>query len=350
MKEVKLSIIVPLYNGKDFVRETVEGLLSIQCQKEILIIDDGSKDGSYEYCKKLWGTNADIKLFSKSNSGIVDTRNFGMEHVSGKYLLFSDHDDVVYPRVIEEAVKRAEEETLDGVIWSTVRLLDDGQCIPCDAVNSDCVVSKAEVLNEFIPAMLTNAKCQKVSYLGHVWAGIYKREIVEKTKIRFKRFVDIEDDYLFVFDFLRAAARLGLMQDVGYAWRFNQKSETYRLKYVSHILEKYEAFYGYLTQGIQGLELSAEIRKICRTYQVQNTLVMTIENSFTCLNKRREDQKKIRDYYRKNRTYFEVDSVFTYEKRRKRIYACLRHGVFPAAAGYVYLDSIYRKIKKHMTL
>lgn len=345
MEEVKLSIIVPLYNGKDFIQETVEGLLNIQCPKEILIIDDGSKDGSYEYCEKMWGTNADIKLFSKRNSGIVDTRNFGMEHASGKYLLFSDHDDVVYPRVIEEAVKRAEAETLDGALWSTVRLLDDGQCIPCDAVRSDCAVSKEEVLNEFIPAMLINTECEKVSYLGHVWAGIYKREIVEKAKIRFKRFVDIEDDYLFVFDFLRAAARLGLMQDVGYAWRFNQKSETYRLKYVVDILEKYEAFYGYLACGIQELKLSTETRKICKAYQIQNTLVMAIENSFTCLNKGKEDQKEIRDYYRKNRTYFEADSVFPYEKRRKRIYTCLRHGVFPAAAGYVYLDSLYRKFK-----
>lgn len=350
MEEIKLSIIVPLYNGKDFIRETVVGLLNIQCQKEILIIDDGSKDGSYEYCKKLWGANADIKLFSKSNSGIVDTRNFGIEHASGKYLLFSDHDDVVYPQVIDEAVKRAETEALDGMIWSTVRLLDDGQCIPCDAVHSDCVVSKEEVLNKFIPAMLINAECERVSYLGHVWGGIYKREIVEKKRICFKRFVDIEDDYLFVFDFLCAAARLGLMQDVGYAWRFNQKSETYRLKYVSHILEKYKAFYDYLTQKIQGLELSAQARKICRTYQIQNTLVMTIENSFTCLNKRKEDQKEIRDYYRENRMYFKAGSVFPYEKRRKRIYACLRCGAFPAAAWYVYLDSIYRKIKKYRAL
>lgn len=346
MEEIKLSIIIPLYNGKQFIKETVDGLLKIKCKKEIIIIDDGSKDGSYDYCQNLWKSNTDVKVFSKKNGGIVDARNFGMKKAKGKYLLFSDHDDVVYPDVVDEAVQNAEEKGLDGIIWSTVRLINNGLYIPCDTVNEDCMVFEDEIENVFIPSMLINSGNKKVSYLGHVWAGIYKRDIIQKNNIFFKKFIDIEDDYLFVFDFLNEASRLMLMHKVGYAWRYNQKSETYRLKYIDHILVRYERFYEYLSQKSENHGISKDVLEKFEVYRVQNTLVMTIENSYTCLNRSKEENVAIRAFYRQNEYYFKKSSVFPYEKRRKRIFACLHYRMFRIATLYVYLDSLYRKLKR----
>ena len=348
MDNIDLSIVVPLYNGKQYIKETVEELLKIECRKEILIIDDGSTDGSYEYCMKLWGDNSDIKLFTKQNSGIVDTRNFGLKNSNGQYLFFSDQDDISYPEVIDAAIKNAEDKCLDGVLWSTVRLLEKNQTVSCDTVYNDEIVTKTEITNSFIPRMLINSANEKVSYLGHVWAGIYRRDIVEKNNINFKRFVDIEDDYLFVFDFLIAANTLGLMHRTGYAWRFNQKSETYRLKYIDNILEKYIKFYRYLSQCVNGYKFSEQGLSKFLTYQIQNTLVMSIENSFTYLNKSKTDKREIKKYYLQNKKYFILNSVFEYEKRRKRIYLCLKHGMFCIAASYVYLDSMYRWLKNQI--
>ena len=346
MDNIDLSIVIPLYNGKQYIKETVDVLLKIECKKEIIIIDDGSTDGGYEYCRKLWGDNSDIKLFSKQNSGIVDTRNFGLKNSSGQYLLFSDQDDVAYPEVIDDAINNARNKRLDGVLWSTVRLLENNQKVPCDTVYNDEIVTKSEIINSLIPSMLINGTNEKVSYLGHVWAGIYRRDIVEKNNINFKRFVDIEDDYLFVFDFLIVANTVGLMHRTGYAWRFNQKSETYRLKYIDNITSKYFEFYNYLKSEVEYLNISSNFLDLFHTYVVQNTVVMSIENSFTYLNHGNSDKQQIKKIFNNNRYLFNRQSVFPYAKRRRRIYWCLNHNVFNLATTYVYIDSLYRKYKK----
>lgn len=347
MDELKLSIIIPLFNGKQFIQKTVEGLLGIKCKKEILIIDDGSNDGSYEYCYGRWKSNPDIKIFSKKNSGIVDTRNFGIEKAKGKYLLFSDHDDVVYPDVVDEAVQKAEEKRLDGMIWSTVRLLDGKRIVPCDIVQENYIAFKDEINNVFIPSMLMNMENKRVSYLGHVWAGIYSRNLIEEKCIRFKRYIDIEDDYLFVFDFLNIASGVGLIDKAGYAWRFNQKSETYRLKYIDNILARYQEFYSYLERSVKDNGISDNLLGHFKEYKIQNTVVMAVENSFTYLNQSKDDKNEIKDFYKRNRSYFKSKSFYNYEKRRKRIYLCLHYGLFGLAGFYIYLDSFYRKIKSN---
>ena len=75
---------------------------------------------------------------------------------------------------------------------------------------------------------------------------------------------------------------------------------------------------------------------------------MSIENSFTYLNKSKTDKREIKKYYLQNKKYFILNSVFEYEKRRKRIYLCLKHGMFCIAASYVYLDSMYRWLKNQI--
>ena len=347
MDEVKLSIIIPLYNGKEFIKETVEEVLKIKSKKEIIIVDDGSTDGSFKYCLDLWSLIPDIKLFTKKNGGIVDTRNYGMQKAHGIYLFFADQDDIVFPDVIDMAIEQAERECLEGVIWSTVRLMDNGQLVPCDTVQKDCIATKDEINDILLPSMLTND--QIVSYTGHVWAGIYKTDIIKANNICFKRFVDIEDDYLFVFDFLNVASSVGFIKKIGYAWRYNQKSETYRQKYIDNIVERYQEFYGYLDKLIEKSDMRDTDRKKYLQYSIQNTVIMSVENSYTCLNHSNVDKKDIKEYYISNKKYFRKESLYEYTKRRKRIYWCLRYNLFWLACTYVYVDSIYRKYK-HCTV
>ena len=345
MENIKLSVIIPLYNGKKYIKETVNSILDIKCSKEIIIIDDGSTEagGGKSYCEKIWKTNGDIKLYSKSNSGIVDTRNFGLSLAKGEYILFSDQDDIVYSQIIDKTIEFMDKNELDGVLWSTVRLLDGGQTIECDTVGEDGIVYREEIINSFIPCVLLPKKNNRVSAFGHVWAGIYKREIVEKAEIRFKRFVDIEDDYLFVFDFLNVAYKIGLIHDVGYAWRYNLNSETFRLKYIDNYLFKCILLTDYLSQEIEKFGYSEEIINRHKQFRIQNNLVMAVENSFTYMNKSKADKNKIKDFYKKNRSYFKSKSICDYKNRRKRIYKCLELGLFDIATYYVYIDSLYRK-------
>lgn len=345
MSEIVLSIIIPMYNGKTYIEETVESLLPIACEKELLIIDDGSSDDSFLFCKDRWKDHPCVQVIRKENGGIVSARNFGLARAKGTYVLFCDHDDIAFPQTIDRAVLLAAQSDADAVIWSTTRYLGEKQFVPCDTVYRDAVVERDTLCSDIIPSMLVNRDNATMSYIGHIWAGLYRTETIKTHEIRFKRFVDIEDDYLFVLDFLSCARKVCFITETGYAWRYNLRSETYKQKYIDRYLQRTADMYRYIDQQIAQIALDSDVKARYRLYQKQDTLVRAIENGYTILNPDRSERKRIRARFRADRTAFRQASVVPYEKRRRRIFNLLQKGHLTLAGMYVYADSVYRKIR-----
>ena len=94
-----LSIVVPSFNAGDFVSQSIESLCSVQGDWfEILLIDDGSTDGSVEVIEREFVSeiqNGRLKIFSIKNSGVSVARNVGIENATGEYITFVDADDMV---------------------------------------------------------------------------------------------------------------------------------------------------------------------------------------------------------------------------------------------------------------
>ena len=98
-----ISIIVPIYNVKEYLEKCVNSILAQKYKNiEILLIDDGSNDGSSELCDKLLKNDKRIKVFHKTNGGLADARNFGIMHSNGNYLCFVDSDDTINEDMINE--------------------------------------------------------------------------------------------------------------------------------------------------------------------------------------------------------------------------------------------------------
>ena len=97
MKEnEKVSVILPVYNGEKYIKETIKSILQSEYRNiEVLIIDDGSTDNSLIYCQQLQQQDDRICIYSKENGGTVSARNYGISKASGKYLCFCDQDDIV---------------------------------------------------------------------------------------------------------------------------------------------------------------------------------------------------------------------------------------------------------------
>lgn len=342
---IELSVIIPMYKGKKYIKNTVESITKINCEKEILIIDDGSPDDSYLYCCEVFKKFQDVIVLKKKNGGIVETRNFGIKHAKGEYILFSDQDDICYAETIEKALLKARDNQADVMLWSTVYLLPDGTLEQRDTVYTSKVFHREDIQTLFIQDMILNVNNRVVSYLGHVWQGLYKRKLIEDNKIQFKKFVDIEDDYLFLFDAICASMCVVTIEDIGYAWRYNRKSETYRLKHIDDLILKYEKLYMYIWLAVSHYSFSKEIEARFWTYVKQETVIRGMENSYTFIAHSKSEKKMLKDYYHENVGSFQIDAVYPYEKKRKRIFVLLKKHMYVFAAGYVYLDSIRRKIK-----
>lgn len=92
MFKYRMSVIVPVYNCEDYLASCLDSLLRQTINKdelEVLLIDDGSKDGSLGICKEYAEKHDIFKVFSLENGGVSATRNFGIEHAQGQYITLS---------------------------------------------------------------------------------------------------------------------------------------------------------------------------------------------------------------------------------------------------------------------
>jgi cellulose synthase/poly-beta-1,6-N-acetylglucosamine synthase-like glycosyltransferase len=113
----KISLIVPAYNEEDIIVETIEKLKKINYPKdklEIIVVDDGSKDRTYEIAKKF--ESEQIKVFTKPNSGKASTLNFGIEKTKNEFVGVMDADTYMEKNALRECMKYFNEEGVAAVV------------------------------------------------------------------------------------------------------------------------------------------------------------------------------------------------------------------------------------------
>ena len=95
-KEELISIIVPVYNVKDYLKKCVDSILKQSYNNiEVILVDDGSTDGSSIICDELKAMDSRVLVIHKENGGLSDARNCGVKEAKGKYVCFVDSDDFV---------------------------------------------------------------------------------------------------------------------------------------------------------------------------------------------------------------------------------------------------------------
>lgn len=100
-KEVKVSVVVPIYNSEKYIERCIKSLLSQEFDSyEIVLVDDGSTDTSSELCESYKKNCDRVKVLHKKNGGMSDARNYGVKYSSGQYITFVDSDDSVVPEYI----------------------------------------------------------------------------------------------------------------------------------------------------------------------------------------------------------------------------------------------------------
>lgn len=126
-----LSIVIPVFNVKDYVEETLDSLVEQTLTDwEAIVVDDGSTDGSGGIVDRYAKTDSRIKVVHQKNSGLGAARNRGTKSARGKYLTFLDSDDIIPPKAYEITVATLEETGSDFAIGGVDRLKDKKRYTP----------------------------------------------------------------------------------------------------------------------------------------------------------------------------------------------------------------------------
>jgi glycosyltransferase involved in cell wall biosynthesis len=119
---VKVSVVIPVYNARRVIRETIDSVLNQTWKDyEIVVIDDGSTDGSAEVIGQFAGR---LRYVVQNNAGVAKARNRGIVESTGEYVAFLDHDDLWHPMKLEKQVRVLEQQPTVGMVVTDVAHID----------------------------------------------------------------------------------------------------------------------------------------------------------------------------------------------------------------------------------
>lgn len=201
-----ISIIIPIYNVEKYLEKCICSVLNQTYQNlEIILVNDGSTDKSREICEKYRKKDARIRLVNKSNGGLSDARNAGMDAASGDYFYFLDSDDFIEPALIETLYQKLTKEQADMVIFNFTKVTETGE-----------LAGKSN----FLPGTYDlTASSSKFDYLLHIyleykngweaWDRIYRADIIRTHNLRYiNNSIIFAEDLCFNFYYLMHANRV----------------------------------------------------------------------------------------------------------------------------------------------
>jgi len=215
-----ISIIIPIYNSENYIKDTLDSIKRQSYQNyEVIIIDDGSTDNSYSICEKFKGSSKNkITLIHTANSGVSKARNLGLKYATGKYICFVDSDDILEENYLKNMLFN------DNYNMSCCNYLDMWKRKRVKKIKT---ISKNTLTREQALALLF----EKNSLGGYLWNKLFLNKVINNNKLRFDEDLFMLEDLLFVTKYLcsiKAEAKIKYTNKALYNYRMRRSSAVWQ--------------------------------------------------------------------------------------------------------------------------
>lgn len=201
---MRYSVIIPVYNAERTLRRCLDSLVRQQFSDyELLIINDGSTDGSDAICREYVNTYSCVRYFAKENGGVSSARNLGLEQAEGEYILFVDSDDYVSQDYFALLSHTLESNAVDLLMFGYRNFggvsteWDTG--VFCEETESGVAKRISFAMRQYL--------------FSSLWSKAFKRQIIERNNIRFSNDLAIGEDQAFIFTYAMYIRSIG---SIGY--------------------------------------------------------------------------------------------------------------------------------------
>ena len=218
-----MSIIIPVYNAEKYIEETIE---SIICQTykswELILVDNMSSDRSMEICRKYEKRYTNVYVYKESKAGCAFARNRGIKEATGEYIIFVDADDYLKgEQIVEKWIYALEKEKADIVVGNYERLWKK-KVLPAASHSSFSKESRESEEFRFQGFFTTGT-------LSYVWGKAYRASFLKENRILFQN-LDYAEDKMFNIECYIKNARYAFINEIGYVYRRNEESISYKYK------------------------------------------------------------------------------------------------------------------------
>ncbi len=236
-----LSIVVPAYNVENYIRECVDSILAQDFTDfELLLVDDGSRDGTGEICDGYAKNDARVHVIHKENGGLVSARKAGLAKARGEYAAYVDGDDWVSAHMFGTLCECAVTQTADIVIADFISAYPEKEAETTQNMRGGRY-SKEELIQEVYPHMLCKGEYFSFGFLPCVWGKIFKRSLLEPIQMQVDEKIKLGEDAACFYPMLLAANSICYLKEQYLCYyRIRQSSMSHSMKklfYADEILK-----------------------------------------------------------------------------------------------------------------
>lgn len=301
---IKVSVVVPVYNAEKYLAKSIESMLSQSLKEiELILVNDGSKDKSLAICEEYAKRDSRIIVINKRNEGACIARNTGISIAKGKYIQLVDADDYIENNMLEEQYNLGEKTNAEVVMCGMkfdVHKKNE-QVVTSEAHYKDMVLNSQEEIKLIFMDLFDNL------LFNYTHNKLYNREFLKKNNLKFIEWLPIDQDTNFNIDVFKVLNKLTISTKSYYHYvktfeetivtryhanKFKVRIFRYdRLKelleswgiyndenkkklasmYIHHVIECFE-IYNHKKCDLNNKEKKKEIEKILNTKQVKECM------------------------------------------------------------------------------
>lgn len=197
-----VSVILPVFNAERFLPQCLDSILRQTYQEwELIAVDDGSKDRSLEILKSYEKRDDRIHIISKKNEGVSIARNVALSQVCGEYIYFVDSDDIVMQDALSILIRTLESNNATFV---------KSDFLPINEHGKQLFINKKQGIRRRYEGKIIDSEMFYSKILMDeffLWTCLFRRDIIEKNKIRFIPHCRLMEDATFIVEYLLHSSR-----------------------------------------------------------------------------------------------------------------------------------------------
>ena len=307
------SKIVPIFNCKLYLNRCIDSILNQDYDNfEVILINDGSTDGSEIICEDYKKKDSRVIFISKENTGVSDSRNIGLKKARGKYILFLDSDDYIDQGYLN---------SINSIIASfpKVELINYGFYSEVDAqdnktVSSDSIYYKEKYMQNIEEIRRSFVDMWDTHMLYNIWNKVYLKEIIDQYQIQFPKY-NWGEDVEFNREYLLRISNMYNSSSAFYHY-IRERNGAVTKKYKEDFFEIRKREFFEFNDYFEKWEISKEIYYEFSCRRFSERLLGCIENEFNSNDNFKKRYKKIKDMIKDPLT---AETVKSMKPRSKKV-------------------------------
>ena len=317
----KISIIVPVYNTEPYLPRCIDSILSQSFTDfELLLVDDGSTDGSGKICDAYAEKDSRIRVFHKENGGVSSARNLGLDEAKGDWVYFVDSDDELLPGGLA-TLGRSIQKDVDLIIGGYEQYDSHGVKVP-STIQTEFPLIRWSQQKTLLA--LFQGHSMYYFYLGYMWLFLFQNKIIQDNHLRFDTSILIKEDTLFVTKYLCRAMGATIFNTTPvYKYKMREDSAMGTLR-----------------------------NQYCPAYLTSMDAVIQMHSCIHQLPKVDKELSKAAKYEVVNRAYLILGHMRMYNRMDKDLESSLKHRAIKEVGLSYYIEYQYsrnkRRVKRHL--